>query len=77
MKSAPTVLLAVAAELANTAKANLPKLNDGEEIRREWYENGVYHRETSLNGAISIYQYDFRQRKGHRAGGGKEGDAND
>lgn len=77
MKSAPSVLLAVAAELANTAKANLPKLNDGEEIRREWYEAGVYYRETVLDGMIFTYQYDFRQRKSHRTGGRKEGDVND
>lgn len=77
MKSAPTVLLAVAAELANTAKANLPKLNDGEVIRREWYENGVYYREIALDGIIFIHQYDFRQRKSHRTGGMKEGDVND
>lgn len=77
MKALPSVLLAVAAELANSAKANLPELNDGEEIRREWYADGMYYRETALDGVIFTYQYDFRQRKSHRTGGVKEGDVND
>ena len=54
MSALPSVLLAVAAELANMAKANLPKLNDGEEIRREWYADGMYYRETALDGVIFI-----------------------
>lgn len=77
MKALPSVLLAVAAELASSAKANLPELNDGEEIQREWYADGMYYRETALDGVIFTYQYDFRQRKSHRTGGMKEGDAND
>lgn len=77
MSALPSVLLAVAAELANMAKANLPELNDGEEIRREWYADGMYYRETALDGVIFTYQYDFRQRKSHRTGGLKEGDVND
>lgn len=77
MSALPSVLLAVAAELANMAKANLPKLNDGEEIRREWYVDGIYYRETALDSVIFTYQYDFRQRKSHRTGGVKEGDVND
>lgn len=75
MSALPSVLLAVAAELANMA--NLPGLNDGEEIRREWYADGMYYRETALDGVIFTYQYDFRQRKSHRTGGVKEGDVND
>lgn len=66
MKAAPAVLLAVATELASQAKSSLPKLNDGEEIRREWYEDGVFYRETALNGDVFRYQYDFRQRKSRR-----------
>ena len=77
MSALPSVLLAVAAELANMAKANLPKLNDGEEIRREWYADGMYYRETALDGVIFIYQYDFGKKKSHRTGGMKEGDVND
>lgn len=63
MNPASAVLLAVATELANQAKANLPKLNDGEVIRREWYENGMFYRETALGDDVFICQYDFRQRK--------------
>lgn len=63
MNPASEVLLSIATELANTAKASLPKLNDGEIVRREWYENGMYCRETTLNGEIVCCQYDFRQRK--------------
>lgn len=62
MSTAPAVLLAVATELAAQAKDSLPKLNDGEEVKREWYENGIFYRETTL----SCYQYDFRQRKSRR-----------
>lgn len=48
MSTAPAVLLAVATELAAQAKDSLPKLNDGEEVKREWYENGIFYRETTL-----------------------------
>ncbi len=44
MTAAPAVLLAVAAELAKSAKASLPKLQDGERIQREWLADGVYYR---------------------------------
>lgn len=63
MNPTSEVLLSIATELASMAKSSLPKLNDGEKIRREWYENGVYCRETTLNGAVFCCQYDFRQRK--------------
>lgn len=76
MSTASSVLLAVATELADMAKAHLPKLNDGEVIRREWYENGMFYRETALGEDIFIYQFDFRQRKSRRLAG-KEGDVND
>lgn len=52
------VLFAVANELAQKAKACLPELRDGEVIRREWFDNGIYYRETSLG----MSQYDFKQR---------------
>ena len=63
MNPASEVLLSIATELANMAKASLPKLNDGEIVQREWYENGVYYRESMLNGDFVRCQYDFRQRK--------------
>lgn len=66
MKAAPAVLLAVATELASQAKSSLPKLNDGEEIQREWFADGVFYRETALDGDVFRYQYDFRQRKSRR-----------
>ena len=56
-----TVLLAVAKELAGQAKAEMPALQEGELIQREWYESGVYSRETVLNGETFLSQYDFRQ----------------
>jgi hypothetical protein len=65
--AASSVLLAVAAELAELAKAEMPKLNDGEVVRREWYENGMFYRETALGEDIFICQYDFRQRKSRRS----------
>lgn len=66
MNTVPSVLLAVANELAATAKSSLPELNDGEEIQREWLEDGVFYRETALDGNTFRYLYDFRQRKSRR-----------
>lgn len=66
MTAAPAVLLAVATELAKLAKAEMPKLRDGERVLREWYENGVYYRETTFNSETFRSQYDFRQRKSRR-----------
>ena len=63
MKTVPSVLLAVANELATSAKSSMPKLNDDEKIEREWLEDGVFYRETTLNGEVFRYLYDFRQRK--------------
>lgn len=63
MKAVLTVLLAVAAELSKLAKDSMPKMREGEKLRREWYENGVYRRESSLNGRVYVAEYDFRQRK--------------
>lgn len=60
---ASAVLLAVAKELAQTAKDSLPKLRDGERVLREWYADGVYYRETEFNGGTFISQYDFQQRE--------------
>lgn len=63
MSGVTAVLLAVAKELAAKAKNSFPELRDGEQIQREWYENGVYYRETTLNGVTFLGQYDFRQQK--------------
>lgn len=66
MSPAPSVLLAIAAELVEQAKASMPELRDGERVLREWYKGGVYCRETTLNGETYRSQYDFRQRKSRR-----------
>lgn len=57
------VLLAIATELAESAKTSLPKLRDGEIIKQEWLDNGIYYRETEMDGKIFLGQYDFRLRK--------------
>ena len=66
MTAASAVLFAVATELAKEAQDALPKLRDGESVRREWLEDGIYYRETSYNGENFISQFDFRQRKSRR-----------
>lgn len=66
MKTAPAVLLAIANELAKQAKAEMPKMNEGETLLREWYKDGIYCRETTLDGQVFHNQYDFRQRKSRR-----------
>lgn len=66
MTAAPEVLLAIAAELAKSAKESLPKLRDGERIQREWLADGIYYRETLFNGEVFRSQYDFKQRKSRR-----------
>ena len=66
MTAAPAVLLAVAAELAKSAKDSLPKLQDGERIQREWLADGIYYRETQFNGEVFRSQDDFKQRKSRR-----------
>lgn len=55
-------LLAIVNELAEQAKNSLPNIREGEQIRREWYKNGVYSRETLLDGEVFLSQYDFRSR---------------
>ncbi len=67
MTAAPSVLLAIAKELAEQARSSLQETSEDEIVLREWYENGIFHRETALNGIIFHDQYDFRQRKSHRA----------
>ncbi len=63
MTPAPAVLLAIATELAKSAKDSMPELREGEHIKREWFKDGVYCRETTLNDEVYIAQYDFKQRK--------------
>lgn len=65
MNAAPAVLLAVASELSAMAKGSLPKMREGETVRREWLKDGVYFRESVIGGEVCQAQYDFRQRKSH------------
>lgn len=58
-----TVLFTIATELAKQAKDSMPEIRDGEIIQREWYEDGIYYRETTLNDKVFQSQYDFRKRK--------------
>ena len=58
-----TVLFTIATEIAKQAKDSMPELRDGEIIQREWYDDGIYYRETTLNGKLFQSQYDFRKRK--------------
>lgn len=66
MTATAEVLLAVANELAKTAKSSMPKMREGERVMREWLEDGIFYRETSLAGETFRYQYDFKQRKSRR-----------
>lgn len=66
MTTAPAVLFAVASELAKLAESKMPELRENERVQREWYENGVYYRETIFDNEVFRSQYDFRQRKSRR-----------
>ena len=66
MTAASAVLFAVATELVNLAKSSMPEMRETEKIQREWYDNGIYYRETTLGDEIFRSQYDFRQRKSRR-----------
>lgn len=63
MKTAAVVLLAVAKELAKQAVDSMPELQEDEVLLREWYEDGIYYRETRYNGISTTYSYDFRHKK--------------
>lgn len=63
MSTAAAVIFAVANELADEAKQNMPELRSGEETVREWFEKGVYYRKTKYKGKTFISQFDFKQRK--------------
>lgn len=67
MKTASTVLFTVAAELAKLAKEEMPKLQKGEAVIREGLENGVYFRDSIIDGKLFRNQYDFKQRKNCRS----------
>lgn len=47
-------------EFVKKAKDSIPNLRDGEKIIREWYKNGVYFRETALNGDIFLAKYNSK-----------------
>ena len=55
------VLIAVANELAKKAKDSMPKLREGEKIRREILKDGVYYRETVFGEQTFLAQYDLRR----------------
>ncbi len=74
MTEIAAVLFAVATELAEQAKNSLPKIQEGEQIRREWLENGIYSRETVLNGETFLSQYNFRQRVCRRVAATERGE---
>lgn len=75
MIAVSAVLFAVAEELADEAKAAMPKLRNNERVQREWLDNGIFYRETSCQGERFIYQFDFRQRKSRQMTVG--GDSNE
>ncbi len=66
MTQASLVLLAVATELSELAKASLPALQKGETVQREWFEDATFYRETDLDGQKFIAQFNFPQRKSYR-----------
>lgn len=66
MTAAPAVLFAVATELAKLAKSSMPEMQEGEKIQREWFQDGIYYRETTLGSDVFQSQFDFRQRKSRR-----------
>jgi len=59
MKAMISVLRTVAAELAYKAKSQLPELKEGEEIKKEWFDSGIFYRETTQG----LYQYRFKPSK--------------
>lgn len=66
MKTVATVLQTIAIELAKQAKDKMPEIQINEKILREWYEKGIYYRETEIDGVVYQNQYDFKQRELHR-----------
>ncbi len=67
MTQASLVLLAVATELSELAKASLPALREGETVQREWFKDATFYRETDMDGQKFLAQFNFPQRKSRRA----------
>ena len=63
MNSAFWILLRIAEEIAELARSSVPKLRDGEQIKREWLDNGVYYRETVFCGEKFLARFNLKQRK--------------
>ena len=63
MNHASQVLLAVATELSELAKASLPALREGETMQHEWFRDATFYRETNLSGQRFIAQFNFLERK--------------
>ncbi len=66
MTQASLVLLAVATELSELAKTNMPALRTGETVQSEWFKDATFYRKTKLDGQTFIAQFSFTQRKSHR-----------
>ena len=66
MSQAALVIIAVAEELADLARRSMPVLRKGETVRREWFKNAVFYRETDLKGRKFVAEFDFRLRKSRR-----------
>ena len=61
MRHTALILVAVATELSELAKANLPVLRKGEKVQSECFKNGILCRETDWNGQKFIAQFQFPQ----------------
>lgn len=72
MSAASAVLLAVAKELASQAKSSMPELEYGEEILKEWFEEGNYFRKSKHDGTVYLCQYDFRRKQCNKKAVGVE-----
>lgn len=73
MNATANVLLAIASELADAARENLPTMQECEYLVSERFENGIYYRETSCNGNTVISEFDFKERKSHTTVKGGDG----
>ena len=63
MKPFIAILLSIAQELEDLAKNSVPKIREGEIVKREWLEDGVYYRETIFDSKLYQAQFDFKKRK--------------
>ncbi len=62
MRSVLEVIVAIASELTVSAKSHFPELRSGETILHEGLENGIFFRETQLDGVQYRFEFDFTQR---------------